>query len=198
MGARAIIEWHQTDSGTPAFLQRNHWLSPSTFLPALADFVHAARQTGQVPDAGLFQSWAADHAPHVLGEEETGERTALVLPTSDIQFHYLVQLTGTGGPAERTLIVTAREREVLLPGARGHWTVLAQAGTDAELHEEAAALLEGQAARIRSLAAQGRGGPMPPPDEVANRARLIRARAGLRATQCEAVPQGGVSPDKGK
>ncbi|WP_327258236.1 hypothetical protein [Streptomyces sp. NBC_01244] len=196
MGARAIIEWHQTDSGVPAFLRRNHWLSPSTFLPALADFVHAARQTGQTPDAGLFQSWAAEHAPYVLGEEETGKRTALLLPTSDIQFHYLVQLTGTK-PAERTLLVTAREREVLLPGARGRWTVLVQAGTDAELHEEAAALLDRQAARIRSLAAQGRGGPMPPPHEVANRAQLIRARAGLPAPQCETVPQ-GVSPGKGK
>ncbi|MFE4263405.1 hypothetical protein [Streptomyces sp. NPDC056883] len=196
MGARAIIEWHQTDSGAPAFLRRNHWLSPSTFLPALADFVHAARQTGQTLDACLFQSWAAEHAPYVLGEEETGKRTALLLPTSDIQFHYLVQLTGTK-PAERTLLVTAREREVLLPGARGRWTVLVQAGTDAELHEEAAALLDRQAARIRSLAAQGRGGPMPPPNEVADRARLIRARAGLRATQCETVPQ-GVSPGKDK
>lgn len=189
MGARAIIEWHQSDSDSPALLQRNHWLSPSTFLPAISDFVHAARQSGQTPDAGLFRGWAANHTPHVLGEDEMGERTALLLPTSDIQFHYLIQLTGTE-PAERTLLVTAREREVFLPGRRGRWTVLLQAGTDAELHEEAAALLDRQADRIRSLAAQGRGGPMPPPHEVANRAERIRARVGLRARRCETVPHG--------
>lgn len=179
MGARAIIEWHQCNSDSPSLLQRNPWLSPSTFLPALADFVHAAREAGQTPTCELFRNWAADHAHHVLGGDEPSARRAFLLPGSDVQFHYLVQLvTVKQQPYGRALLVTAREREMLLPGARGIWKVTHQAATDDELYDVAADLLTDQAKRIRRLSAAGQGGPMPSPETFDEHARRIRDRIG--------------------
>lgn len=176
MGARAIIEWHQPENELPALLQRNPWLSPGTFLPALADFVHTARETDHAPSAELFRGWAAERVPYVLGEDETRDRMLFLRPGSDVQFHYLVQLTEDDQPAGQTLRVTVRERNLFHPGAGGRWEVTHQAGTDEELFELAAAILERQAARIRRLTAEGRGGPMPAAHEVAARAAQIRAR----------------------
>ncbi|MEU3907943.1 hypothetical protein AB0F20_29735 [Streptomyces goshikiensis] len=193
MGARAIIEWHQSDSGSPALMQRNPWLSPSTFLPALADFVHTARETGQTPTSELFRSWAADHAHYVLGTDETGEHRTFLAPGSDIQFHYLVQLQTVLRPHGRALLITARQREMTLPGARGTWTITHQATTDEELYEAAAVLLTEQAARVRRLTAQGRGGPMPSPEDLDAHARRLRDRIGQPRTE-GTTPAGAAVP----
>jgi hypothetical protein len=176
MGARAIVEWHQPKNELPALLQRNPWLSPSTFLPALADFVHVARETDQAPSAELFRGWAAERVPYVLGEDETRDRMTFLRPGADVQFHYLVQLAEDDQPAGRALSVTVREKNLFQPGTGGRWEVIHQAGADEELFELAAGILERQAARIRRLAAEGRGGPMPAAHEVADRAAQIRAR----------------------
>lgn len=175
MGARAITEWYETDSGSPALFQRNPWLSPSTFLPALADFVHAARETGQAPRTALFREWAAEHMPCVLGDDETSDRMTFLRPGSDVQFHYLIQRGDKLSPTEHAVRVTAREK-IHRRGTAGRWEVTHQAGTDDELYELAADILSRQAARIRQLAAEGRGGPMPPAHEVEARAERIRAR----------------------
>ncbi|MFE7135238.1 hypothetical protein ACFVIM_30710 [Streptomyces sp. NPDC057638] len=177
MGARAIVEWHQDDNDAPVLIQRNPWLSPSTFLPALADFVHAAREGGHAPSAERFRGWAAERTPYLLGQDEPRDRMMFLQPGSDVQFHYLIQLDEGHQPAGRVLRVTAREKEPFRTRVGGRWEITHQATTDDELFELAAGILRQQAARIRRLAAEGRGGPMPPADEVAARAERIRARS---------------------
>ncbi|MGA5819792.1 hypothetical protein ACPC54_18270 [Kitasatospora sp. NPDC094028] len=181
MGARAVTEWHEHAAG-PSMVDRNPWLSPVTMVPALADYLHHTTAAGQAPNAADFRAWATEHSPAVLGTVHTEDPGAFLGASTDIQFHYLVQQSGRD---PGTLRIAVRERE------RRTWHLTATADTADELYALAAQLLRRQAANIRRLSAAGRGGPMPAPDEIEQRAEQIRARITPAALE---VPEPALLP----
>ncbi|MFF4924325.1 hypothetical protein ACFY4B_27385 [Kitasatospora sp. NPDC001261] len=166
MGARAITEWHEHEAG-PSMVDRNPWLSPVTMIPALADYLHHTTTAGRPPSASGFRAWATEHLPAVLGTVQTEGPGAFLGAGTDIQFHYLVQQSAKD---PGTLRIAVRERE------RRTWTLTAAAHNADELFALAAKLLHQQARNIRRLRTAGRGGPMPDPEEIEQRAEQIRAR----------------------
>ena len=171
MGARAILEWHERNELRARFYKQ--WGSPEYQIPRLADWLTVCAEQGQRPTVEGYVEHAYTADVELIREPFP---THVEIP-GDVEHIYTLTVTDPYGDPTRPLHVAVTSLD-LTTGVTHH-----RAGTAdlAELHTDAATLLEQMAARARAL----RTGMDPAaadrlydnPDDLTERALRHRAHA---------------------